>query len=165
MSQAPQPPMQPPPSSVPEPVSQGPEDEAPVGPPFVAILPGPAPARSSRTPLIVFGVCVVALIGGIIFTCTRPDSAEAEPTATPVSAMTAAELGEDASMPAARELVRRMLQGTSAEHAEAARVMNAPRTPRLARNLAMAMALAQQKRANDMRLRNEREIRMYEQGQ
>ena len=161
MTQVPQPP--PVGGNVPPPVAQPPDgDEA--APAFVPILPTPTPPKSSRTPLIIFGVCVVALIGGVIISCTRPDAADAEDAAKPVAEKTAEVLAEDASMPAARELVRRMCDGTAAEHAEASRVMTAPRSPRLARNLAMAMALAQQKRANDHRLRVEREMQMIEQG-
>ena len=160
MTQVPQPP--PLPGNAPTSAAQPPAGDAPA-PAFVPILPRPAPPQSSRTPLIIFGVCVVALIVGVIISGTRPEAAEAK-AAKPVTEMTADELAEDASMPAARELVRRMCDGTPAEHADASRVMTSPRSPRLARNLAMAMALAQQKRANEMRLRVEREQRMMMEG-
>jgi len=81
-----------------------------------------------------------------------------------VGKMTAAQLADDASPKAARELVRRMLHGTEAEHVAARAVMNTPSSPRLSRNIAMAMALEQQARADKMRLDVAREVRTAEEG-
>jgi len=152
------------PNEMPEPASPDPQGEAPP-PVFRPYVHTPEPTKQSRGPLVFFGLSVVVLIGGLAFWSGTPDQAEAESPAVPVGEMTAEQLAEKATPAAARELVRRMLHGTEAEHAGAAAVMNRPRSARLNRNLAMGMALEQQKRANDMRLRAEREIRMAEYGQ
>jgi len=155
-SDAPQTPYQ-----APQAPADQPETAAPV---FQAYLPPEAPPGRSRLPLALAVLGGVVLVVGWAFYRGRPDEAEAKPPAIDVASMTAAELAEDAGPAAARELVRRLLEGTPAEHAAAAAVMNTPPSPRLARNLAMAMALAQQKRANEMRVRAARHMRMAEQG-
>lgn len=152
------------PNETSETVSPEAQGEAPP-PVFRPYVHNAAPPKQSRGPLVFVGLSVVVLIGGLAFWSGQPDTAEAESAVVPVSQMTAEQLAEKASPAAARELVRRLLHGTEAEHAGVAAVMNRPRSPRLQRNMAMAMALEQQKRANDMRLRTEREIRMAEQGQ
>ena len=133
-------------------------------PEFRPYVPDPEPPERSRLPLILAGVSVALLIFGLVFWKKSPDAAEADTKVLDVSQMTAEQLAEDASAAAARELVRRLLHGAPAERAAASSVMKRPRSPRLMRNLAVAMALAQQKRANDMRLSVERETRMMEEG-
>lgn len=124
----------------------------------------PEPIRRSRKGLILIGLSVVAVIGGMVFFSTGPDEAEGHKAPIDVRKMSAEQLARDSGPGAARELVRRLLHGTQAEHIAASNVMNRPRSQRLSRNLAMAMALEQQKRANDMRLRTQREMRLAEQG-
>ena len=136
----------------------------PTAPSFEPYVPSQEPPRRSRLPLVLGAASVVVLVCGLVFWKSQPDAAEADTKVVDVGQMTVDQLAEDAGPLAARELVRRSLYGAPAESAAASSAMNHPRSPRLARNLAVAMALEQQKRANDMRIRNEREMRMVEQG-
>lgn len=132
---------------------------------FEAYLPEPAPVRPSRTPLIVAGACVAALVAGLVFWSGEPDAAEAQSPVLDVSKMTPDQLAEDASMAAAHELARRMVSGTPDQQFTASRAISYHRTPRLSRNLAMAMALEQQKQQQEMRLEVERNRQMVMDGQ
>jgi len=100
----------------------------------------------------------------MVFWSGGPDEADAKPAKADVTTVTAAQLAENSSHTAAKELVRRMYYGTDTERAAATRVINGPQSPRLRRNLAMAMALQAQKRANAMHARNMREMRLAEEG-
>jgi len=146
----------------PEAVSPGPQPETPP-PVFRPFVEAPQP-KQSRGPLLFIGLSVAVLLGGVAFWNNQPDQAEAQPAVVAVNQMTAEQLAKRADPAAARELVRRLFHGTEAEHAGAAAVMNRPRSMRLSRNLAMAMASENQKRASEMKLRVEREIRETEQG-
>jgi len=142
-------------------VGQDPQGEAPA-PAFRPYLPSTEPQKRSRLPLVLVGLSVVLTVGGLAFWSSRPDAAES--AVVDVGRMTPEQLAENASMAAAMELLRRLDQGPPAERAACSRAMNGPRSARLTRNLAMARALQQQKRANEMRLRAEREMRMAEEG-
>ena len=144
-------------------MSQDAQGETPA-PAFRPYLPSEQPPERSRLPLVFIGLSVLLVIGGLVFWATRPDTAEAERAVVNYRQMTAEQLAENASVSAARELVRRLSHGTAAERAAASSVTNRPRSARLARNLAMAMALKQQKRAYEMRLRVQRNMRMAEEG-
>lgn len=149
------------PNQTSEMMSQDSPGDAP--PTFRAYVPAPEPEPHSRRMLVFVGLSVVVIIAGLVF-WSGPDEVEAKPAKADVSTMTAEQLAENSSPRAAKELIRRMYHGTEAERAPAARVINSPQSPRLRRNLAMAMALQMQNRANAMRVRNEREMRMAEQG-
>ena len=125
--------------------SESPESEesAPV---FTPVLSDPLPESAGRKPLILLGVAIVAIIIGVIFCGGDPDTAKAKPAPLDVANMTAEELAKNASPPAARELARRIAEGTGEEQSAAAAAMRNSPSPRLARNMAMAMALQQQKR-------------------
>ena len=151
------------PNETPEGTGQNTEGEAPA-PTFRPYVPVGDPPMRSRLPLILGCLGVVVLIAGLAIWIGAPEEAEAKPAKVSVRKMTAGQLADNAGFDAARELVRRMLHGTPAEHAAASAVMNPPRSPRLARNLAMAMALEQQKRANAMNLRVQREMQRAEEG-
>jgi len=153
----------PPSSETPQMMGQDPSDEAPA-PAFRPFLPEEESPKHSRWPLVVLGLSVVLVIGGLVYRSTRPAEAKAQTPVQDVGSMTSDELAKNASAAAARELVRRMLDGTPAEQAAVSSLMTHPQSPRLARNLAMAMALAQQKRASQMRLQVERNIQMVERG-
>jgi hypothetical protein len=146
-----------------ETMNQDDQGEKPA-PAFQAFLPSAEPPKRSRLPLVFLGLGVLVLIGGLLFWGGGPDGAEADKPAVDVRQMTAEQLAEVASVPAARELVRRRRHGTPAEQAAAASVMNHPSSARLARNLAIATALEHQNRANEMRVNMERDIRMAEEG-
>ena len=146
-----------------ETMSQGPPGDAPA-PVFRPYVPSAEPGGHSRRPLVFMALSVVVGIVGMVFWSGRPDEAEAKNAKADVSKMTPAQLAEDSSPPAAKELVRRMYHGTDAQRAAASHVVNNVRSPRLRRNLAMAMALETQKRANAMRARTQREMQMSEQG-
>ena len=150
-------------SQTPEMMDQEPQDEAP-SPAFEPFLPSVEPPKRSRVPIVFAVLGVLVLVGGLVFHGRGADKAEAKNVAVDYTQMTAEKLGEDSSPGAARELVRRFFSGEPAERAGAASVMHSPHSPRLTRNLAMAMALEQQKRAQAMRVNVERNMRMAEQG-
>ncbi len=137
------------------------EKSAPV---LQAYLPSEAPQERSRMPLVFIILSVVLVIGGLLFWNVEPDEARGKKASPDFGKMTAEQLAGNASMSAATELVRRMFQGTPAERTAASSMMSRPRSARLARNLAMAMALEQKKRADDMRIRMEGNMRMAEEG-
>ncbi|GAF93414.1 unnamed protein product, partial [marine sediment metagenome] len=99
--------------------------------------PGPDTMKPSRTPLILLGLSVVIVAAGLIFCSGGPDTIEAEQAIPDVRSMTAEQLAEDAGLLAAKELTRRMFQGTPAEQAAASGVVTRSRNPRLARHMAM----------------------------
>jgi len=140
---------------------QDPQDEAPT---FRRYVSSPEPAAHSRRMMIFMGLSIVTIIAGLIFWNGGPDEADAKPAKADVTKMTAEQLAENSSHAAAKELIRRMHHGTDTERDAAVRVVNGPVSPRLRRNLAMAMALQAQKRANAMHARSEREMRLAEQG-
>lgn len=148
-------------SQTPDMVSQDAEGETPA-PAFRPYLPSEEPPSRSRLPWIFLGLSAILILGGLVFWSGRP--AEAESAVVDVSKMTAEQLVKDASMAAARELIRRLDDGTPAERTAASGAMDGRQSARLTRNLAMARALEQQKRANEMKLRMERDRRMAEQG-
>ncbi len=128
---------------------QGPDGDDPAQS-FTAILPEPVQSGPPRKLLVVGGVAVVIAILGMIFSGGEPDSAKAKaPAALDAAGMTSQELAENAGFMAARELARRMMDGTPAEQASVTSILHRYRTPRLARNLAMAMALEQQKKQQE----------------
>ena len=145
-----------------ETTGQGSQGEAP--PTFRPYVLPPAPAARSRRSLVCVGLSVVVVIAGLVLCSGEPAPADAENATVHVSKMTARQLADKASLPAAKELVRRMNHGTEAEHAAASAVVNRPQSPRLRRNLVMAMALETQQRAHANRARYEREARMAEEG-
>lgn len=151
------------PSQTCETVSQDAEGEA-TAPAFEAYLPSEAPQERSRLPWVLLGLSAVLIVGGLVYWSTRPDSAEAENTPIDFRKMTVEQLAENASMEAAVELLRRQREGSRAERAAASKAIDRPRSARLTRNLAMAMALQQQNRANQMHVRMERERQMAERG-
>ena len=65
--------------------------------------------------------------------------------------------GNEQVSAAERWLARRMFHGTGAESAAASSAISTYKSPRLARNLAVAMALEQQKRAQNMAVQTQRE--------
>ena len=91
-------------------------------------------------------------------------AAEAKKPKPNYATMTADDLAQDASVPAARELSRRMTTGTQAEHMAAAGAIDRWRSARLTRNMAMSMALAAQKKALDGNVRMNRDQRMAREG-
>jgi len=131
---------------------------------FTAIHHEPEPPKSMRKLLIPAGVAVVVIVGGLIFCRGKPDEAEAKKPKPNYATMTADDLAQDASVPAARELSRRMTTGTQAEHMAAAGAIDRWRSARLTRNMAMAMALAAQKKALDGNVRMNRDQRMAREG-
>ena len=82
---------------------------------FKPVLSEPFPKNPSRKPLIILGVAAVVIVVGLIFCGGEPDTAKAKPAPLDVSKMTAPELAQNASPPAASELARRMVDGTAAE--------------------------------------------------
>jgi len=124
--------------------------------------PKPPPHRL----YIFLGVCVVVSVVGFIFCAGKPEKAEAKtkPTMLDFRNMTSRELAENASAAAARELARRMFHGTEAERASASSAVNCWSSPRLGRNMAIAMALEQQKKAQELARRMEEERRMMMEG-
>ena len=137
------------------------EQSAPVFRPYV---PSEVPQKRSCISLVLMILSVGLIIGGLLFWKTEPDEAKGKKAPPNFSKMTAEQLAENASMSAAVELVRRAFHGTPAERSAASRVMSRPRSSRLSRNLAMAMALEQKKRAEDRRVSVEREMRRVEEG-
>jgi len=124
-----------------------------------------ASMKRPHKPLLIMAAFVVLLVvGGLIHAMSKPDAAEARDAAPDYSEMTVDQLAEDAGMPAARELTRRMFDGTGAERADASRVFNNPPSMRLRRNLAMSMALLQQQKAMAHNVRMQRHQRMAEEG-
>ena len=150
------------PSKRPDDVAGRPEGDAPART-FEPILSDPV-SRPSRKPLIFLGLSILVLIGGLIFCSGKPDAAEATSPKLEVGKMTAEELAKDASPSAARELARRMVRGTPGEHAAASGAINCWSSPRLARNMAMAMALEVQKRPQEMVRQMEMNQRMMMEG-
>lgn len=151
------------PSDVPEMGPPAAEDESPPQI-FTAIHHEPDPPKPMRKLLIPVGVAVGVIVGGLIFCRGKPDEAEAKKPTPNYATMTADDLAQDASVPAARELTRRMTSGTSAERTAASTAIDRWRSSRLTRNLAMAMALAAQKRALDANVRMSRDQRMASEG-
>lgn len=149
-------------SEAPETADASSESEAPA-PSFTPIHHEPPPAKPLGKLLIPVGVAVVVIVGGLIFCRGKPKAAEAK-SSMDVSTMSAEELAKNASVPAARELARRMSSGTQAERVAASSAINCWRTPRLTRNLAMAMALGAQKRANEMNVRMRRDQQIARDG-
>ena len=145
-----------PPNDPPAEPGQPSEGEAPA-PTFKPFIRESAPAKPSRKPLIIVAVSVALIVVGLIFFTGGPDDAEAKPAVLDVGALSADELAQNASAVAARELARRMTEGSPAERAAAGSALNRRSSPRLIRNFAMAMALQQQKKANDMNLRIQRD--------
>ncbi|KPK83517.1 MAG: hypothetical protein AMJ81_08080 [Phycisphaerae bacterium SM23_33] len=131
---------------------------------FQPILYDAAPKKPPRNLLIVVGACVLSAVVGLIFCRGKPHAAQANTPALDVGSMSAQELAESASVPAARELARRMVSGTPAEQAAASSAITCRRSPRLARNLAMAMALEQQKRQQQLMLQMRRHQQMAVEG-
>jgi hypothetical protein len=129
---------------------------------FTPYLPSTEPQEPSRKPWMILGGCVLLVVGGVLFWPDSTDDAAAADTPPDVRKMTAEQLGQEGSMLAAVELVRRTYEGTPAQRSAAARVMDRPPSTRLRRNLAMAMALRQQKRATDRNARMAREMRGIE---
>ena len=103
------------------------------------------PAAPCRWPLTVMGLSTLLLAGWLIFRSDAPVKPRIEPPPANYSAMTAQQLAQDAGVPAAIELARRIASRNPQEQVAAAQVMADCRNPRLARNLAMAMTLQQQK--------------------
>lgn len=139
------------------------EGESPP-PAFTAIHHEPAPPKPMRKLLIPAGVAVGVIVGGLIFCRGNPDEAEAQKPKLNFATMTAEGLAKDASVPAARELTRRMTAGTATERMSASTAIDRWRSTRLTRNMAMAMALAAQKRAHDANVRMGRDQRMATEG-
>ena len=102
------------PSDVPEMGQPAAEGESPPQV-FTAIHREPEPPKSMRKLLIPAGVAVAVIVGGLIFCRGKPDEAEAQKPKPNYASMTADDLAENASVPAARELTRRMAAGTPAE--------------------------------------------------
>ncbi|GAF98136.1 unnamed protein product, partial [marine sediment metagenome] len=150
-------------SDVPEMEQPAAEGETPLQP-FTAIHYVPPPPKSMRKLLIPVGIAVVVIAGGLIFCRGKPEEAEAENPKLNYAAMAADDLAKNASVPAARELTRRMTTGTAAERTAASTAIDRWRTGRLTRNMAMAMALAAQKRALDSNVRMGRDRRMARRG-
>ncbi len=159
MTQIPQP------GDTPQTTGQIPESEAPAQS-FTPYLPGSVPRKLSLKPLIILGAFALVFIVALIFYSGKPDAAEAgaKAPALDVSKMTASELAKNASPQAARELARRMVHGTQAEQAAVSSAIYTWTNPRLARNLAVAMALAQQKRQLEMMRQIERNRQMMMDG-
>ena len=107
---------------------------------FETTSPSPATMKPSRTPLILLVLSVVIVAAGLMF-CGggEPDTVEAVQAVPDVSSMTAEQLAEDAGLLAAKELTRRMFEGTPAEQAAASSVVTRSRNPRLARHMVMAL--------------------------
>jgi len=141
---------------------QEPQDQAPA-PAFQAYLPSTERPKHSPRMLIVAGAMMLVVIAGLAIWTSGPDDAEAE-APVDVGKMTPEQLVKDASMGAARELLRRQHEGTPAERAAANKAMSGSRSARLTRNLAMAMALRQQNRAHEMNVRMRREMQTAERG-
>ena len=150
MTQTPQP------NEGPAQAPQGSDAEAPA-PSFTPIIYEPVSARPSRKLLIFAGVAVVVMALSLVLWPSTPDTAEAEGLPLDVANMTATQLAEDASPAAARELARRMIRGTMEQQKQASLAISQCRSPRLARNLAMAMALENQKKQQQMMLQAERQ--------
>ena len=131
---------------------------------FRPFLDAPAPVKPSRKPLILLGGAVLLVVGGLIFWSGGPDDVEARSAAPNYRTMTAEELAKDAGSMAAMELARRMVNGTPAEQASASSAFNHWPSPRLARNLAMAMAVESQKKQQQRMRELEIQQRMVEYG-
>lgn len=131
---------------------------------FTAIHHQPEPPKSMRKLLIPAGVAVAVIVGGLMFSRGNPDEAEAKKPKLSYATMSADDLAKNASMPAVRELTRRMTTGTPAERIAVSSAMNRWPSGRLTRNMAMAMALAAQKKALDSNVRMSRDQRMAREG-
>ena len=157
MTQMPQP------SDVPEMGQPAAEGETPPQA-FTAIHYEPPPPKSMRKLLIPVGIAVVVIAGGLIFCRGKPEEAEAENPKLNYATMTADDLAKNASVPAARELTRRMTTGTHAERIAVSSAMNRWPSARLTRNMAMAMALRAQKKALAGNVRMSRDQRIAREG-
>ena len=141
--------------------SPNPEEEQ-SAPDFQAYLVLPTSNSSSRKTIFIIGACVLVMIIGLIIR-DKPHPAQAKKPAIDFKAMASHELAQNASPQAARELVRRMYHGTDAERMSATSVIVNP-SPRLGRNLAVAMSLELQKKQQENMRRMRESIRQAEQG-
>ena len=155
--------MMPQPSDVPEMGQPATEGETPPQT-FTAIHQEPPPPKPMGKLLIPAGVAVVLIVGGLIFFRGKPDEAEAKKPNLNYATMTVDDLAQNASVPAARELTRRMATGTQAERIGVSSAMSRWPSARLTRNMAMAMALAAQKKALDGNVRMSRDQRIAREG-
>ena len=118
--------------------------------------------KTSRWPLVVIGAAVGLVVLGLAVHRGGPSKAEAKAKdnapAANYKAMTTQQLMDDAGLPAAMELARRMNEGVPADRAALQGEMTSGRNPRLLRNLATAMALEAQKRQQAMMVNMERQV-------
>ncbi len=131
---------------------------------FTAILLDTPPASPKKL-YYLLGACAVVAVLGLIYTAVKPEKAKAktEPAAPDHQRMTEQELAKDAGVLAARELARRMSgEGNPASQAAAADAIRRFGSPRLARNLSLALAAEQQKRHARMMVQIERETQASE---
>jgi hypothetical protein len=110
-------------------------------------------------PIILSAAAVVFIIGWVL-TRGGPEQVKAMPSGLRVRRMTATELASDAGVAAGEELARRMTHGTPSQQAAVASAIHTHRSPRLTRNLAMAMALEAQRKQQGMMTEAERTRRM-----
>ena len=158
MTQMPQP------SDTTQPTPSGEEGDTPQRT-FRPVVYEQPPDKPSHKPLILLGVSVLLVIGGLIFSGPKADDAQAKSATPDYRSMTADELAKDASVPAAQQLAHRMFNGTQPQKAAVSSAIMQHRRPRLARNMAMAMALEQQKKQQEMmRTMQQRQQEMVEGG-
>ncbi len=131
---------------------------------FTPILFDPPAPGASRKGLYFLGGCVALIVLGVLWQLVKPESTEAksEPPPPDYTVMTVDQLVQNASPGAAHELAKRMVNGQPADQAAAAVAIRNCSNPRLARNLAMAIALEQQKKQKQMMQEIERQVEFVE---
>lgn len=123
-----------------------------------------APAHSFSKGYLVLGACALLIIGGLIFSAVGPDDAQATTAPADYATMTCDQLAQDGSMPAARELSARLTGEDDEQAGAAAAAMEKHANPRLARNMAMCMAQAQNAKAAELQAQAARAQQMSEEG-
>lgn len=137
------------------------EAKQPIFRPYVCEEPQ---GRTSPVIWIVLGTGVLLLVGGLVYHSAGPREAAAQPQAVNVKQMTATQLAVDASAEAAYELAHRMSGGNMAERNAAVAAVRDNPSPRLARNMAMALTAEAQKRQAQVMAEMQKNIRMSEEG-
>ena len=112
---------------------------------------------------VVMVLAAIVLVVGVI-TGGGPDKAQGKPQPLRVGKMTEVELARNASADAAFELARRMSRGLPAQRVAAANATRLHGSPRLMRNMAMAMAVEAQRRQQEMQRRMAQRVRWAEEG-
>ncbi len=116
-------------------------------------MPPETKSGNSKWLLAVFILGMAVVVAGIVFGGSSPKQADATPMPVDYKTMSSQQLADNAGVEAAQELTKRFMSDDEAVQTAAADAIDRNRTPRLQRNLAMAMAQQQQKLAREQMLR------------